>query len=127
MSDTTERIPLLRGTCVQIQLGHNRYETRAIDPRREGAEGQDLAAAQFYPSHSDGQGITGWIVSGTSSDHYSEPINSRDQALKLLHAVTRAERVLLRRYPNIYPAVPPVAHEQIRREFPELRRLNQGS
>ncbi|WP_435057988.1 hypothetical protein [Streptomyces sp. bgisy060] len=127
MSDTTERTPLFHGTCVQIQLGRNRYETRAADPDRADAVGQDLAAAQFYPSSSDGAGITGWIVSGTSSDHYSEPIDSQDQALKLLHEVTRAERVLLSRYPKIYPAVPPVAHEQIRRDFPELRRLNQGS
>ncbi|MGW3392146.1 hypothetical protein [Streptomyces cinereoruber] len=65
------------------------------------------------------RGITGWIVSSESSDHYSKPIDSQDQALKLLHEVTRAERALLRWYPKIYPAVPPVEYEQIRREFPE--------
>ncbi|WP_331726036.1 hypothetical protein [Streptomyces sp. NBC_00470] len=118
-SDTAERTPLLHGTCVRIQMGPTRYETRA--------DGQVLAAAQFHPSGSDGEGITGWIVSGTSSNRSSEPIDSQDKALKLLDDVTRAERVLLRRYPKIYPAVPPVAHEQTRRDFPEMRRLNKGS
>jgi hypothetical protein len=53
-------------------MGRNRYETRVAASDRDDADGQDLAAAQFYPSRSDGQGITGWIVSGTSSDHYAE-------------------------------------------------------
>jgi hypothetical protein len=127
MSDTTEHTPLLHGTCVQVRLGRHRYETHAVTPGRAGAVSPNLAVAQFYPSSSDGEGITGWIVSGASSDHYSEPIDSQERALKRLHDVTRAERVLLRRYPNIYPAVPPLAHEQIRRDFPKLRRFYQGS
>ncbi|MCX4681648.1 hypothetical protein OG413_41340 [Streptomyces sp. NBC_01433] len=126
MTDTTERTPLFDGTCVRVQMGRNRYETRVAASDRDGVDGPDLAAAQFYPSRSDGQGTTGWIVSGTSSDHYSEPITSRDEALKLLYAVTRAERALLRRYPQVFPQVPPVAHEQIRSDFPELHRLNQS-
>ncbi|WP_246096346.1 hypothetical protein [Streptomyces botrytidirepellens] len=106
-----------------MQLDRNRYETRVAAPDRDEADGQNLAAAQFYPSHDDGQWLTGWIVSARSSDHYSEPIASRDEALKLLHEVTRAESALLRR-PQIYPQVPPVAHEQIRRDFPETRQLS---
>ncbi|MFJ2349658.1 hypothetical protein [Streptomyces antimycoticus] len=127
MTTIAERAPLLQGTCVRVQLDRNRYETRvAAPPDRYEADGQNLAAAQFYPSRNDGQGGTGWIVSGTSSDHYSEPIASTYEALKLLHEVTRAERALLRRYPQIYPQVPSVAHEQIRRDYPELHRLNQS-
>lgn len=126
MTETTERTPLFHGNCVRVQMDRDRYETCVVAPDRDEADGQSLAAAQFYPSRSDGQGVTGWIVSGTSSDHYSTFITSRYEALKLLHEVTRAERVLLRRYPQIYPQVPPVAHEQIRRDFPELHRLNQS-
>ncbi|MFJ5820022.1 hypothetical protein ACIQGT_39985 [Streptomyces sp. NPDC093108] len=124
MPGIPERTPLFNGTCVQVQLNRHRYETRMAPTDRDHADGPDLAAAQFYPSRGDGQGLTGWIVSGTSSDHYSEPIANRSKALTLLREVTRAERTLLRRYPNLYPQVPSVAHEQIRREFPELRRLS---
>lgn len=126
MTDTPERTPLFDGTCIRIQRGSNRYEIRVAAPDCDDADGPVLAAAQFYSSPGDEQGITGWIVSGTSSDHYSEPISSRYQALRLLDEVARAERALRRRYPQIYPQVPLAAHEQTRRDYPELRRLNQG-
>lgn len=126
MTDITERTSLLNGTCVRVQLGSNRYETRVAASDHAEPDGQSLAAAQFYTSDGGGPGVTGWIVSGASSDHYSEPIASRYEALKLLQEVTRAERTLLRRYPRIYPQVPPVAHEQIRRDYPALQRLNQS-
>ncbi|MET7861454.1 hypothetical protein ABZS81_30505 [Streptomyces sp. NPDC005318] len=38
------------------------------DVNRADPNGQDLAVAQFYPSRSHGQGLTGWIISGASSD-----------------------------------------------------------
>ncbi|MCZ1012053.1 hypothetical protein [Streptomyces lydicus] len=126
MTNTPELIALFDGTCVRIRVDRDRHETRVAIADRRDTDGPVLTVAQFNPSCGDGQVPAGWIVSRASSDHYSEPITSEYEALKLLDVATRAEQRLRRTYPNIYPDVPPAARARICRDYPELRRLNQS-
>ncbi|MFD6470797.1 hypothetical protein [Streptomyces goshikiensis] len=123
MITTEETTQLLAGTCVLSRINRHRYETRTVSTRS--AHDRHLAVAQYYPPQGDSQTVTGWIVSGASSDHYSEPISNQEEALELLRQVTRAELFLSRCYRSLYPQIPLVAHDNIRRHKPSMRRLNQ--
>ncbi|MFF7953647.1 hypothetical protein [Streptomyces griseorubiginosus] len=68
-----------------------------------------LAVAQKYtkrPADQGGPDFNGWVVSGESSDLYTGPIGSKQEALKELDERATREMALFERFAETYPHVP---------------------